>query len=222
MLTSIFHLGTFVLYDVLCALGTALSLGLILASAYRYRLECSSRFVIVLAIMPFLVSCVIMIINGNLGTSIAVLGAFGLVRFRSAPGSGKDITFLFFALVLGLVCGLGFLSLALVIEALGIAMILVLEMIRFDETETRKRSLKIAIPEDLDYPGLFDDLFMVYTSFHHFERVRTVNMGTMYELLYKIEMRDPDKEKEFIDALRCRNGNLAISISMVQKEKNEL
>jgi hypothetical protein len=101
-------------------------------------------------------------------------------------------------------------------------MLLIMEFIHFDYVETRNRLLRITIPEDLEYPGLFDDLFMKYTSTHSFERVKTVNMGTMFELSYKIELRDLKKEKEFIDSLRCRNGNLGIVISKIQREKNEL
>jgi len=222
MLTSIFHIGSFDLYQVLLSLICALIFGLIIAAVYKYRLDYSSKFVIVLAIMPALVSFIIMIINGNLGVSVAVMGAFGLVRFRSAPGSSKDIAYLFFAMALGLATGLGFLSLAMVLCALISMMLLLLEFIHFDGTETKYRMLRITIPEDLEYPSLFDDLFRQYTSSFSFERVKTVNMGTMFELSYKIELRDLDKEKEFIDALRCRNGNLGIIIAKMQKEKNEL
>ena len=200
----------------------ALVLGVIISLVYKYRLDYASKFIIVLAVMPALISFMIMVINGNLGISVAVLGAFGLVRFRSAPGSSKDIAYMFFSVAIGLATGLGFLSLAVLVCAVISVMLLIMEFIHFDYVETRNRLLRITIPEDLEYPGLFDDLFMKYTSTHSFERVKTVNMGTMFELSYKIELRDLKKEKEFIDSLRCRNGNLGIVISKTQREKNEL
>jgi hypothetical protein len=222
MLTSIFHIGSFDLYQVMSSLTCALILGLIISIVYKYRLDYSSKFIIVLAVMPALVSFIIMIINGNLGISVAVLGAFGLVRFRSAPGSSKDIAYLFFAMAIGLAVGLGFLSMAVLICVAISVVLLILEFLHFDYMDTRYRSLRITIPEDLEYPGLFDDLFQKYTTAHSFERVRTVNMGTMFELSYRIELRDLNREKEFIDSLRCRNGNLGIIIATTQKEKNEL
>jgi len=221
MLTSIFHIGSFDLYQVMSSLTCALILGLIISIVYKYRLDYSSKFIIVLAVMPALVSFIIMIINGNLGISVAVLGAFGLVRFRSAPGSSKDIAYLFFAMAIGLAVGLGFLSMAVLICVAISVVLLILEFLHFDYMDTRYRSLRITIPEDLEYPGLFDDLFQKYTTAHSFERVRTVNMGTMFELSYRIELRDLNREKEFIDSLRCRNGNLGIIIATTQKEKNE-
>jgi len=222
MLTSIFHIGSFDLYQVLSSMLCALVLGVIISTVYKYRLDYASKFIIVLAVMPALISFMIMVINGNLGISVAVLGAFGLVRFRSAPGSSKDIAYMFFSVAIGLATGLGFLSLAVLVCAVISIMLLIMEFIHFDYVETRNRLLRITIPEDLEYPGLFDDLFMKYTSTHSFERVKTVNMGTMFELSYKIELRDLKKEKEFIDSLRCRNGNLGIVISKTQREKNEL
>ena len=222
MLTSIFHIGSFDLYQVLSSMLCALVLGVIISTVYKYRLDYASKFIIVLAVMPALISFMIMVINGNLGISVAVLGAFGLVRFRSAPGSSKDIAYMFFSVAIGLATGLGFLSLAVLVCAVISVMLLIMEFIHFDCVETRNRLLRITIPEDLEYPGLFEDLFMKYTSTHSFERVKTVNMGTMFELSYKIELRDLKKEKEFIDSLRCRNGNLGIVISKTQREKNEL
>ena len=221
MLTSIFHIGSFDLYQVMSSLTCALILGLIISIVYKYRLDYSSKFIIVLAVMPALVSFIIMFINGNLGISVAVLGAFGLVRFRSAPGSSKDIAYLFFAMAIGLAVGLGFLSMAVLICVAISVVLLILEFLHFDYMDTRYRSLRITIPEDLEYPGLFDDLFQKYTTAHSFERVRTVNMGTMFELSYRIELRDLNREKEFIDSLRCRNGNLGNIIATTQKEKNE-
>ncbi|WP_283680602.1 DUF4956 domain-containing protein [Parablautia sp. Marseille-Q6255] len=222
MLTSIFHAGTFRLEAVAAAMAAALILGIIIASLYRITGIHISSFVVILAVMPLLVTTVIMIVNGNLGTSVAVLGAFGLVRFRSAPGSAKEIGFIFFAMAVGLAIGMGFLSLAVLLTiVIGITMI-ILEKAHFGNDTSSERELRITIPEDMNYTGIFDDLFQVYTKTSHLERVKTTNMGTMYELSYRVELRNMEKEKEFIDALRCRNGNLSIILGLVQREKNEL
>ena len=179
-------------------------------------------FPIILALMPMLVASVIMIVNGNLGASVAVLGAFGLVRFRSAPGTAKEIGFLFFAMAVGLASGMGFITLALLITLIAGTSFLILEKADFGNVKSNDRLLKITIPEDLDYDGIFNDLFQKYTTRSDLDRVKTTNMGTMYELSYLIRMRNMAQQKNFIDELRCRNGNLTIIMGLVKREKNEL
>ncbi|MDY4670164.1 MAG: DUF4956 domain-containing protein [Oliverpabstia sp.] len=222
MLNSIFHPGTFRIEMVAAAMITALILGILIAMLYKTSGVHISSFAVILAVMPLLVTVVIMIVNGNLGTSVAVLGAFGLVRFRSAPGTAREIGFIFFAMAAGLATGMGFLSLAILVTGIIGLVIFVLEKIHFGRALSKERELRITIPEDMDYTGIFDDLFQAYTKTAHLERVKTTNMGTMYELSYRVEMRNMEKEKEFIDELRCRNGNLTIILGLVQREKNEL
>lgn len=222
MLNSIFHAGTFFIEAVAQAMITALVLGVVIALLYNLSSVHFGGFAVVLAVLPLLVTSVIMIVNGNLGTSVAVLGAFGLVRFRSAPGSAREIGFIFFAMAVGLAAGMGFLSLAILITAVVGITILVLEKIHFGNSASRERELRITIPEDLNYAGIFDDLFQLYTTHANLERVKTTNMGTMYELSYRVELKNVEKEKEFLDSLRCRNGNLSIIFGLVQREKNEL
>ncbi|MEG1989080.1 MAG: DUF4956 domain-containing protein, partial [Oscillibacter sp.] len=212
MLSSLFHAGTFSIAGVAAAMGTALVLGIVIALLYKVSGAHVGPFVVILAVLPLLVQSVIMTVNGNLGASVAVLGAFGLVRFRSAPGNARDIGFIFFAMAIGLATGMGFLSLALLITAVAGLAILVLEKAHFGSSESKERQLRITIPEDLSYTGLFDDLFLMYTKHTHLERVKTTNMGTMYELSYQVELKIPNTEKAFIDELRCRNGNLSISL----------
>ena len=221
MLKSIFHSGSFEILGVLAAFAVACALGLIIALLYRHSTVCRG-FPVVLAVMPMLVTSVIMIVNGNLGASVAVLGAFGLVRFRSAPGTAKEIGFLFFSMAVGLAVGMGFLSLAALITLIAGTVYLILEKSGFGRVECRQRQLKITIPEDLDYNGIFDDLFQKYTTEAALDRVRTTDMGTMYELTYLIEMRNMSLQKAFIDELRCRNGNLTIAMGLVKQEKNTL
>ncbi len=222
MLNSVFHAGTFLVESVALAMAAAIVFGIIIALLYKGTGTHIGSFAVILAAMPLLVASVIMIVNGNLGASVAVLGAFGLVRFRSAPGTAKEIGFLFFAMAVGLAAGMGFLSLAAMITVIAGVMILILEKFHFGNTISGERQLRITIPEDMNYTGIFDDLFQAYTKYAHLERVKTTNMGTMYELSYRIELRSAAKEKEFIDNIRCRNGNLSIILGLVQHEKNEL
>lgn len=222
MLTSIFHAGGFQIQDVLIAMSAALALGVIIALLYGYLRPEDGAFRVILAALPMLVSAVILIVNGNIGTSVAVLGAFGLIRFRSAPGTAWEIGFLFYAMAAGLACGMGFISLALLIVTVTGAAILLLEKSGFGRRRIRQRQLRITIPEDLEYEGLFDDLFEQYTISHELERVKTVNMGTMFELSYLVSMRKDGAEKALIDDIRCRNGNLGITFGMVQSQKNVL
>ena len=222
MLNSIFHAGTFSIEAVLTAMAAALILGLVIAIIYKQSGIHIGSFAVVLAVLPLLVSAVILIVNGNLGTSVAVLGAFGLIRFRSAPGTAREIGFIFFAMAVGLASSMGFITLAVLITMTAGIFILILEKLQFGKPVSRERELRITIPEDLNYMGVFDDLFQTYTKFSHLERVKTTNMGTMYELSYRVELRNMAKEKEFIDELRCRNGNLSIIYGLVPREKNEL
>lgn len=222
MLTSLFHIGSFSLPAVAAAMAAALGLGILIALLYRRSDDALGEFAVILAVMPLLVSCIILIVNGNIGASVAVLGAFGLVRFRSAPGSAREIGFIFYAMAVGLAAGLGFLSLATLITAAAGAALLLLETVRFGQKTPKERELRITIPEDLNYNGIFDDLFQLYARSARLDRVRTTNMGTMYELSYRVELKFPGEEKEFLDALRCRNGNLSIILGLVQKERNML
>ncbi len=222
MLSSVFHAGTFDLQAAALALLAGLLLGLVISVVYHITTDEPGRFVIVIAVMPLLVTAVIMIVNGNLGTSVAVLGAFGLVRFRSATGTAWEIIFLFFAMSVGLAVGMGFISLAVILTLLVGIVLLVLSRAGYGRGVSRQRDLKITIPEDLDYPGIFDDLFQRYTKSAEFRRVKTTNLGTMYELCYRVTLRKPEEEKELIDQIRCRNGNLTVMLGLVEREKNML
>ncbi len=222
MLNSITHVGGFEVSALVSIILVSVILGFALSLIYKYTSEESGKFTIVLAIMPLLVASVIMIVNGSLGTSVAVLGAFGLVRFRSAPGTSWEIVFLFFSMALGLALGMGFISLAIVIFVIVSIILVLLNLINYDSTTQKYRELKITIPEDLSYSGIFDDLFQQYTKRSNFRRVRTTNMGTMYELSYLVELRRPEDEKAFIDEIRCRNGNLTVMLGFVEKDRNLL
>ena len=192
-----------------CTLAS-LALGVGCALLCMYKNRYSQSFALTLAMLPAVVQIIIMLVNGNIGTGVAVAGAFGLVRFRSAPGNAREIGLLFLAMALGLATGMGYLAAAALFFLIMAAFLLLLLSVRFGGEKENERMLKITIPENLDYDGLFDDLFQQYTGSAELERVRTSNMGTLYELEYRIMLKGRTVSKEFMDALRCRNGNLNI------------
>ena len=210
--------------DFLICLGAALLLGVVLAVAYSLRSKYTKSFVTTLALLPAIVCVVIMMVNGNIGTGVAVAGAFSLVRFRSAPGTAREIAAIFLAMGTGLICGMGYIGYA-VLFTLILCLIFVLYNF-FDigalGRKSAYRSLRIAIPEDLDYTSVFDDIFSEYTKRCDLTRVKTTNMGSMFRLNYSIILKDASKEKEFIDKLRTRNGNLEVMISVEETPTGEL
>ena len=193
--------------------GVSLALGIGTALISMFKTKSSQSFAVTLAILPAVVQIVIMLVNGNVGAGVAVAGAFSLVRFRSAPGTAKEIGVIFLAMGIGLACGMGYVVLAAIFFGIIATAMLALTAVNFGTPKALERTLKITIPENLDYDGLFDDLLKAHTKSYSLERVRTSNMGTLYELQYHVTLKSPQASKEFIDALRCRNGNLDIVCS---------
>ncbi len=221
MLTSIITsmsqtAATMTMQEALLCMAAALVLGLVIAGVYMLTGAYSTNFVISLVVLPVLVQGVIIMVNGNLGTSVAVLGAFGLIRFRSVPGTSRDIVSIFFAMAAGLAAGMGQIGYAAILTAVVALLLLVLHFARFGEGKAGEQQLKIQIPENLDYSSIFDDIFSEYLTSHSLNRVKTTNLGTMYELTYQIRMKDEKRQKEMIDAIRCRNGNLTIVCGRAQ------
>ena len=188
----------------------SLLLGFGAAVLSMYKSKYSRSFVVTLAMLPAMVQLIIMLVNGNIGAGVAVAGAFGLIRFRSAPGSAREIGLVFLTTAIGLATGMGYVTIAAVFFVIIAAVWLLLTQTGFGAGSADERELKITIPENLDYDGLFDDLFKQYTRSAELDRVKTTNMGTLYELSYKIVLRDAHETKDFLDALRTRNGNLNI------------
>ena len=210
MLNSI--LGTeLTLTSFLICTGVSLLLGVGTALVAGYRSRSTQSLAVTLAILPAVVQAVIMLVNGSIGADIAAAGAFSLVRFRSAPGTAREIAAIFLAMAIGLATGMGYVGLAALLFLILAGAMLALTALRFGQKEDAGRILKITIPEDLDYDGLFDDLFERYTTAHTLEKVKTTNMGTLYELRYRITLRQEPVPKVFLDELRCRNGNLNIT-----------
>ena len=210
--------------DFLLCLGFSLVLGLVMALVYLYRSRCTKSFAVTLALLPAVVCVVIMMVNGNVGTGVAVAGAFSLVRFRSAPGTAKEICALFLAMGAGLIAGMGYLGYAALFTlvmclAFGVYSRLDLGM---EKAATLDKILTVTISEDLNYTDVFADIFDTYTTEASLVRVKTTNLGSMFRLTYHITLLDREKEKEMIDQLRCRNGNLEIMVSRQETTVTEL
>jgi hypothetical protein len=202
--------GEFDLVTTLLNMGVSLVLGYLIARFYMFKSDYNKQFVATIAMLPAIVSAVIFIVNGNLGTGVAVMGAFSLVRFRSIPGTAKEIAFIFFSMAVGLATGMGYLMYAgAFVLLVGTASILLFHS-NFAEQSRVKKQLKVTIPENLDYTGLFDDLFSEYTESYELTKVKTTNLGSLFQISYEIVLSDEKKEKEFLDQIRCRNGNLDI------------
>ncbi len=210
--------------DFLACVVSALVIGLILAVCYMYKTRYTRSFVATIALLPAVVCVVIMMVNGNIGTAVAVAGAFSLVRFRSAAGTAKEILAIFLAMGTGLVVGMGYIGFGFLCAVIFGAVSMLYSTLDFGVKKRgeKYKTLHITIPEDLDYTGVFDDLLKEYTSEHELTHVKTTNMGSLYRLTYDIVLRDPSKEKEFIDQLRCRNGNLEISVNKLENQVTEL
>lgn len=214
--------ATMTLTDFSLSMGSAIVFGLVVAFIYMYRNTYTKSFVVTLALLPAMVQLVIMLVNGNLGAGVAVMGAFSLVRFRSIPGSAREIGSIFFAMAMGLATGMGYILIAAIFLVVVGLITLLLQATSFGEQKTSERELKITVPENLDYEGLFDDVLNAYTESYDLISVRTTNMGSLFELQYRIQLKKDQIDKSFLDAIRVRNGNLSVSCSKLRTNFNEL
>ena len=210
--------------DFLLCLGASLVIGILMAFTYMYRTRYTKSFVVTLALLPAVVCVVIMMVNGNVGTGVAVAGAFSLVRFRSVPGTAKEICTLFLAMGAGLIAGTGYLGFAVLFTVVMCIMFVLYNRLDFGTKKNAAtfKTFTITIPEDLDYSGIFDDIFSEFTTSHDLVRVKSTNMGSMFKLTYNVMLRDVTREKEMIDKIRCRNGNLEIAVSKQETVGTEL
>ncbi len=209
--TSSIGFGSF-----LISVGSALVLGLIMAMAYMYKSRCSKGFAITLATLPAIVSVIITMVSGSLGAGIAVAGTFSLVRFRSAPGTAKEISAIFLAMAAGLACGMGYPAYGALFTVIMCAVNLLYDALKFGEKKNieLRRTLSITVPEDLNYGNIFDDIMQKYTSEWKLMKVKTTNLGSLNRLTYDITFKENGMEKPMIDELRTRNGNLEISVNV--------
>ena len=209
--------------DFLSCVGASLILGIIMALSYTIKTRYTKSFLLTLAILPAVVCVVIMMVNGNVGTGVAVAGAFSLVRFRSAPGTAKEIGMIFLAMSTGLIAGMGYLGYAALFTVIMCLVFMLYNAVNFGEMKISSyKTMSVTIPEDLNYTEVFDDILNQYASSFELKKVKTTNMGSMFRLTYDIALKDRKLEKEMIDAIRVRNGNLEISISNQEVPNSEL
>lgn len=197
---------------LLCSI-ISIILGVVIALTHKQTSKYNKNFLVTLSILPLLVQTIIIMVNGNLGTSVAIMGAFSLVRFRSLPGTSKEILSVFFAMTVGLATGMGHLVFAIIITIIGSLAIFILSKVALFNNNKKEKILKIMIPENLDYTNVFDDIFETYTEKVELEQVKTTNIGSMFDLSYRIILNENVNEKAFLDDLRVKNGNLKVMIS---------
>lgn len=207
---------------MMLAIGVSLLLGLVIAKVYQFKTVYSKSLVMSLALLPTLIAIVIFLVNGSLGAGVAVMGAFSLIRFRSAPGGAKELVSIFLVMTIGIAIGMGYLVFATVFTLIMSLVMLLLEVVNFGQMKHSMRQLTIVIPESLDYESIFDDIFNKAANHVELANVKTSDMGSLFKIKYIIQLNGRMTEKELIDALRTRNGNLEIAISRYITKENEL
>lgn len=207
---------------MMLAIGVSLLLGLVIAKVYQFKTVYSKSFVMSLALLPTLIAIVIFLVNGSLGAGVAVMGAFSLIRFRSAPGGAKELVSIFLVMTIGIAIGMGYLVFATVFTLIMSLAMLLLEVVNFGQMKHSMRQLTVVIPESLDYESIFDDIFNKAANHIELANVKTSDMGSLFKIKYILQLNGRMTEKELIDALRTRNGNLEIAISRYITKENEL
>ncbi len=223
--TAIYDVTTGItVQSFLICIGVALVLGVLIALTVSFRSRHTGGYLVTVALLPATVAVVIMLVNGNLGAGVAVAGAFSLVRFRSMPGTAREICAIFVAMAVGLACGMGFPGFAALFTLIMCVALLAYTLMGFGQrgNQRLRKTLRITVPEDLDYANMFDDIFAEYTTQAQLLSVKTTNLGSLNRLTYEIELKKASTEKALIDDLRVRNGNLEISMSIVAETGTEL
>ena len=219
---SILSDGTFSGTEFMITMVTAFLCGLIIAGSYMIKNRYSKSFVTTLVLLPAIVELVIILVNGNIGAGVAVADAFSLVRFRSAPGRGQEITGIFLAMAVGLATGMGYVGVALLFSVIVSAANLILKLMHFGADDKGMRKLRISVPENLDYEDRFDDAFRKYLKEYTYDEVRTTNMGSLYKLTLSVILKDNVSSREMLDELRTLNGNLDISLGRMTEAEDAL
>lgn len=207
---------SFTLINTLIIMGASIILGLVVSFAYMKTHKKEGyvpSFVLTLVMLPAIISIIILLVGNNVVRAFSLAGAFSIIRFRSAPGDPKDISYVFFTLAIGLACGMGYIGYGAIVTLILCLVMVSLDLFKFAMPKTKLMQLKINVPEDLNFGGVFDEILNKYTEAWHIERVRTRDFGALFELSYRIHIRPEVDEKAFIDELRCKNGNLNISLT---------
>lgn len=211
----------FTVANTLLVLGTAIALGLVISAVYMHTMRkegFSSGFTITLIMMPAIVAAIVFLIGNNVARAFSLAGAFSLIRFRSSAGAPKDIAYVLYSLGVGLACGIGYLGYAAIFTAVMCLMMVLLHYTKFASAPAGTMLLKITVPENLNYVGLFDDVLDKYSRSWSLRKVRTSDFGTLFEVIFSLSMARGADQKKFIDELRCRNGNLNISLTVKEME----
>ncbi len=208
------------LTSALIALGVALVFGLVISLTYivTHKNRLQQSFAVTLTMLPVILTVIIMFVGSNVARAFSLAGTLSIIRFRSAPGDPEDIGYIFFDIAAGLACGVGLIGYGALFVAVLCLFMLVISKLNFAKPKTEAKKLRITIPENLDYEGIFDEILEKYTSDYSLTRVRTADLGSLYELTYSVVMARDADEKAFIDELRCRNGNLNIILSLAATE----
>lgn len=207
---------SFTLTNALIIISAAIILGIVISLAYvktHKKDGYTPNFIISLIMLPTIISIIILLVGNNVARAFSLAGAFSIIRFRSAPGDTKDISYIFFTLAVGLACGMGYVGYAVIFTIILCAVMIILDTTNFAIPKTKAMTLKITVPEDLNFEGLFDDILNTNTSSWNITTIRTRDFGALYEINYSIHIKNDVNQKKFIDALRCRNGNLNISLT---------
>jgi len=208
--------------NFLTCMAASIILGVAASYLYMYKNTYAKGFVVTLALLPAIVQVVIMLVNGNLGAGVAVMGAFSLIRFRSVAGGGREIGSVFLAMAIGLATGMGYVGIAALLVVVVGAASMLLQTVTFGEGSKAEKELRISIPESLEFDGLFDDILEQYAKKSELYRIKTTNMGSIFELRYRITLKKAGTEKALLDDIRIRNGNLNVSLGKVSTFKDEL
>ncbi len=209
------------LIGLLVTLVGSLILGILTALVFSYKSKMSPSLSLTLAVLPVAMSMIVLMVNGNLGIAVAVAGGFTLVRFRSIAGTGREISAVFSVMTLGVICGLGYIGIAAVFFVITAALVLLLTVLHFGEHPNDKL-LRITIPEDYDYAGLFSDIFRKYGITASIDKIKTTNMGSLIEVTYKVSLPGGILTKGMLDDLRARNGNLSIMLTSYEDSREQL
>ncbi len=207
---------SFTLVNALIVIFASIFLGLVISCVYMKtnKKNNNSGFTITLVMLPVIISIIILLVGNNVARAFSLAGAFSIIRFRSAPGDPKDIAYVFFTLAVGLTCGMGYIGYAAIFTIILSALIFILNSLNFAEPKGKSMQLKITVPEDLNYDGVFEDVLDKFTTSYSIDRVRTRDFGSLFELSYSLQLKPETNQKNFLDELRCRNGNLNITLTM--------
>lgn len=210
------------LTNTLTIIGAAIILGIVISLVYikTHKKEgYTPSFTITLIMLPVIIAIIILLVGNNVARAFSLAGAFSIIRFRSAPGNPKDIAYIFFTLAVGLACGMGYVGYSIIFTIILCGIMIILDTIKFAVPKTNSMELKITVPENLNYEEVFDDILTKYTSSWRMERVKTKEFGAVFELIYRVNIREDSSKKNFIDELRCKNGNLNISLGVYEFEE---